>query len=73
MVDYIDLRLDVDASRTRRRLDWAPNRDRDVLGCIPTMIENMRMHPREWKLRSERRKARYRHAAVPRAGKVRQA
>ncbi|MEW5957047.1 MAG: NAD(P)-dependent oxidoreductase [Chloroflexota bacterium] len=58
MADYIDLRLDVDASRTRRRLDWAPNPELHILKRIPYMIQNMRHNPVEWELRRERRKAR---------------
>jgi hypothetical protein len=58
MADYIDLRLDVDASWTRRRVDWAPNPKLHILKCIPVMVENMRSDPEEWKRRSEQRKAR---------------
>jgi nucleoside-diphosphate-sugar epimerase len=57
MADYIDLRLDVDASRTRRRIDWAPNPELHILKRIPIMIENMRNNPAEWKRRSEQKKA----------------
>ncbi|UCC85705.1 MAG: NAD(P)-dependent oxidoreductase [Anaerolineales bacterium] len=57
MADYIDLRLNVDASRTRRRIDWAPNPDLHILKCMPVMIQNLRDHPGEWRVRSERRKA----------------
>ncbi|MEW6363510.1 MAG: NAD(P)-dependent oxidoreductase [Acidobacteriota bacterium] len=56
MVDLIDLRLNIDASRTRRRIDWAPNSDLTVLKCMCRMLENMRRDPAEWKLRSQRRK-----------------
>ncbi len=58
MADYIDLRLDVDASRTCRRIDWAPNPKLHILKCIPVMIENMQNNPEEWKRRSEQKKAR---------------
>ncbi len=58
MGDYIDLRLDVNALRTRRRLDWAPNPELYILRRIPFMIENMRNNPEEWGLRSKRKKAR---------------
>lgn len=58
MVDYIDLRLDIDASRTRRRIDWAPNPKLHILKRIPFMIQNMRNYPEEWELRSKRKKAR---------------
>ena len=56
MADYIDLRLDIDASRTRCRLDWNPNADLHVLKRIPFMIENMSTRLGEWNLRNTRRK-----------------
>ncbi len=58
MADYIDLRLDIDASRTRRRIDWAPNPELHILKRIPYMIRHMRNDPAEWELRSRRKKAR---------------
>jgi len=58
MVDLVDLRLDVDATRTYRRLNWAPSPDLDVIKRISFMIENMRNHPREWKRRNEWREKR---------------
>ncbi len=48
MADYIDTRLEVDASRTRRRLRWAPRARLDVLARVPFMIENKRTNPMEW-------------------------
>lgn len=59
MVDYIDRRLDVSAARTRRRLDWAPNPELDVLKRLPYMVENMRQNPEEWQLRRMRRRAKW--------------
>lgn len=56
MLDYVDLRLDVDASRTRVRLDWAPSPRLHVLSRLGAMIENMRAHPDEWRLRRARRR-----------------
>jgi len=58
MADYIDLQLNVDASRTRRRLDWATNQDLDILKHVPCMIQNMKEHPEQWALQSKRKKAR---------------
>jgi len=55
MADYIDRSLTVDASRTRRRLDWAPNPELDVLRWIPRMLENRRRDPAEWRRRNRRR------------------
>ncbi len=56
MLDYIDLRLDVDASRTRARLDWAPNPRLQALSRLGAMVENMRSQPEEWRLRQARRR-----------------
>ncbi|MCP4901743.1 MAG: NAD(P)-dependent oxidoreductase [bacterium] len=58
MVEYIDLKLEVDAVRTRRRLDWAPNPKRSVLKSIPAMIDNMKNQTDEWRRRSLQRKLR---------------
>lgn len=55
MVDYIDRELRVDASRTRRRLDWAPNPELAIRRWIPAMVENLRSHPSEWRRRNRRR------------------
>jgi nucleoside-diphosphate-sugar epimerase len=57
MGDYIDLRLNVDASRTHRRLDWTPNPDLHILQRIPIMVENMHRHPAEWRQRHLQRKS----------------
>lgn len=62
MVDYIDLKLEVDAVTTRRRLDWAPNPNRHILDSIPRMIERMRTEPEEWKKYAMRRKLRTQHS-----------
>jgi nucleoside-diphosphate-sugar epimerase len=48
MARYIDLKLTVDASRTRRRLGWAQRPRLDVLRRIPFLIENLRSNPVEW-------------------------
>ena len=53
MGEYIDLKLNIDASRTRRRLGWAPNPELDILKCMPVMIHNMRTNPTEWAIRYE--------------------
>jgi nucleoside-diphosphate-sugar epimerase len=65
MADYIDLRLDVDASRTRRRLDWAPNPELHILKRMACVVDNMRTYPEEWELRSERKRARRCQASSP--------
>lgn len=53
MGEYIDLKLNIDASRTHRRLNWQPTPELDILRCIPTMIERMRTQPEEWHIRKE--------------------
>ncbi len=58
MVDYIDRVLAVDASRTRRRIDWAPNPELDVLAWIPAMVDHLRRDPGEWKRLNRRRGSR---------------
>ncbi len=58
MARYIDCKLAVDASRTRRRIDWAPHHNMSVLDTIPTMIKNFKAQPEEWCLHSRRKKAR---------------
>jgi hypothetical protein len=55
MVEYIDRQLTVDASRTRRRIDWAPNPELDVLESLNDMILNLRADRREWHRRNRRR------------------
>lgn len=48
MADYIDRAMEVDASRTRRRLGWAPRARLEVLNRIPFMVENLKTDPMEW-------------------------
>jgi len=55
MVDYIDRQLTVDAVRTRRRIDWAPNQALSVLDTLPEMVRNLSRDRREWKRRNRRR------------------
>jgi hypothetical protein len=62
MVDYIDRRLCVDATGTRRRIDWAPNPELAILNRLPRLIENFRKDPERWRalvaLRSKSRQRR---------------
>ena len=44
MARYIDRKLMIDASRTRRLIDWAPHQDLSVLDTIPSMINNFKSH-----------------------------
>jgi nucleoside-diphosphate-sugar epimerase len=58
MVDFIDRRLTVDASHTRRRIDWAPNPELDVFASLGEMLRNLRADRREWRRRNYRRGSR---------------
>ncbi len=53
MGEYIDLQLNVDATRTHQRLGWAPDPSRDILKCMPYMVHNRLVDPAEWRLRFE--------------------
>ncbi len=48
----IDLRLEVDASRTRERLGWAPRARLDVLRRMPFLVENRKSFATEWQRRN---------------------
>lgn len=52
MADYIDLKLNVDASRTHHRLDWTPSPDLEILKTIPFMVHNMKEDFYAWQERS---------------------
>ena len=58
MADYIDLKLDINASRTRRLLDWEPDKNLHILKRIPNMIQNLRDNPKEWERRNTLKKVR---------------
>jgi nucleoside-diphosphate-sugar epimerase len=49
---YIDLRLDVDGSRTREKLGWAPNPRLGLVRRIPFLVENLKLDPIEWNRRN---------------------
>ena len=53
MGEYIDMQLNIDATRTHRRLDWTPREELNILKCIPAMVHNMNNNPTEWQLRAE--------------------
>jgi nucleoside-diphosphate-sugar epimerase len=59
MGEYIDLKLNIDATRTHRRLDWKPREDLDILKCIPNMVKNRQNHPNEWERRYQATKKGY--------------
>ena len=48
MAKYIDLALNVNASRTRRRLAWAPRARLEILRRLPFLLENRKTHPPDW-------------------------
>jgi nucleoside-diphosphate-sugar epimerase len=53
MMEYLDLALDIDASRTRRELGWSPTPRLHILRRILFLIEKMKSQPREWFVRNE--------------------
>jgi nucleoside-diphosphate-sugar epimerase len=48
MAEYIDTVMTVDASRTRRRLDWAPRPRLEILRRMPFLVENLKTDPVAW-------------------------
>jgi nucleoside-diphosphate-sugar epimerase len=59
MARLVDKRLDVDAGRTRRLLDWESHPRLGVLNRIPFMLENARSNAVEWYARNRRAVARH--------------
>ena len=58
MLDFVDLKLDVDATTTYRRMNWSPSPELHILKRIPNMLKNKKTHPEEWKHRNEWREKR---------------
>lgn len=54
MAEYIDQALTVDATRTRRRLEWEPRPRLHILHRIPFLLENRKADPVEWHRRNAR-------------------
>jgi nucleoside-diphosphate-sugar epimerase len=52
MARYVDQRMNVDTSRTRAILGWAPRPRLEVLRRMPFLIENLQTEPLEWNLRN---------------------
>ena len=48
MAEYIDTVMTTDASRTRRRIGWAPRPRLEILRRMPFLIENMKTDPVAW-------------------------
>lgn len=53
MVKYIDLRLNVDAALTRKRLSWEPTPRYHILRRLIFLLDKMKSHPNEWHLKNE--------------------
>jgi len=48
MAEHIDVVMNVDARRTRQRMDWAPRPRLDILRRMPFLIENVKTDPFVW-------------------------
>jgi nucleoside-diphosphate-sugar epimerase len=48
MAKYIDLKMTVNASQTRQRLQWAPRPRLEILRRLPFLLENRKTRPTEW-------------------------
>jgi nucleoside-diphosphate-sugar epimerase len=53
MARYVDLRMEVDARRTRERLPWAPRPRLELLRRLPFLLENRKLDPYEWSRRNQ--------------------
>lgn len=62
MSSLVDGVLNVDASRTRRRLDWAPRPRLEILRRLPFLVENLKTDPVRW---ADRNRTAMSQAAVP--------
>lgn len=52
MAKYVDLKMDIDASRTRGRMNWKPRQRLGVVQRMPFLIENLKYDPLEWTRRN---------------------
>ncbi len=52
MAKYVDLKMEVDASRTRQKLAWEPRDRLGVLFRMPFLIENEKYDPVDWTRRN---------------------
>jgi len=52
MANYVDLAMDIDASRTRERLGWQPRKRLEILNRMPFLIENLKYDRIEWTRRN---------------------
>lgn len=53
MLKYIDLKLNINSSYTRKALSWEPTSRLHILRRLLFLIEKMKSHPDEWLLKNE--------------------
>jgi hypothetical protein len=53
MIKYIDKKLDVDSAYTRRVLDWQTESRYHINRRLLFILEKMKSHPDEWKMKNE--------------------
>jgi nucleoside-diphosphate-sugar epimerase len=53
MLKYIDLKLNIDSSYTRKALSWEPTPRHHITRRLLFLIEKMKSHPDEWHLKNE--------------------
>lgn len=52
MAKYVDLKMDVDAARTRQKMGWEPRERLNILSRMPFLIENLKYDPVDWTRRN---------------------
>ncbi len=63
MLKYIDLKMNIDSSYTRKALSWEPTARYHVLHRLLFLMEKMKTHPDEWRLKNEAALKRIAHRA----------
>jgi nucleoside-diphosphate-sugar epimerase len=53
MINYIDLKLNADSSYTRKILEWEPIKRFHISRRLLFLLEKMKSHPDEWRLKNE--------------------
>ncbi|MBN1198478.1 MAG: NAD-dependent epimerase/dehydratase family protein [Bacteroidales bacterium] len=53
MLNYVDLKLDTDASYTRKTLEWEPSARYHIRRRLLFLLAKMKSNPYEWKARNE--------------------
>lgn len=53
MLKYTDLKLDIDSNYTQATLDWKPTPRYNILRRMLFLLEKMKSHPDEWKVKNE--------------------